>query len=137
LKVNFFILVLATFHNSLSFFGSMVTNFICYLQHLHKKFISFYISCFILRTTSFFYSCFVSKRRSQSHGSLACRKNMFNKCQFWFSLPSIFAFSNSFGFRESFFLGDTLWVLLFSTVIAIQYYHIINFYGYFGIYQKV
>lgn len=37
-----------------------------------------------------------------------------------------FAFSYSFSFWESFFLSDTLWVLLFSTVIAIQYYHIIN-----------
>lgn len=49
LKVNFFILVLATFHNSFSFFGSMMTNFIWYLQHLHKTCISVSRWCFFVR----------------------------------------------------------------------------------------
>ena len=72
-------------------------DLICYLQHLHKK-ICFSIYSLSLALRAVLYSCLVCRRRSQSHGSVACRKNMFNKCQFFrvrFSFSAIHSASES------------------------------------------
>lgn len=133
MKVNFFILVLATFHGSFfgSFLGSMVANFICYLQHLHKKYfplLYYYDSlrrvprccCGVLCVCLSSFRSFRS-RSTRMRRTLVCRKNMLNKCQFLFLLLLLFIQRS----RVLFLLSDTLWILCFSTVIAIQYYHII------------
>lgn len=126
LNVNFFILVLATFHNSFSFFGSMVTNFICYLQHLHKIYLTFHYGSGCLPSFSL---CFESFAWSESFFvrlgvAACCRRNMR-----LISVNSVVSFIASHSAVESPFSSE--WYIMDFMLLHRHCQPILAFYSYY------